>query len=121
MPGQWTHEWRPVQFTLVVDDFGVKYVGEEHAMHLKTALEADYTVTTKWEGKRYIGIKFGLGLQETTGPSVNAKLCDKDLEAVQTRIETETGCTLPCSPHQIWRQETIRNTSINGATTGQER
>ena len=23
-PGLWTHEWRPVCFTLVVDDFGVK-------------------------------------------------------------------------------------------------
>ena len=23
VPGLWTHEWRPIQFTLVVDDFGV--------------------------------------------------------------------------------------------------
>ncbi len=30
-PGLWTHEWHPIAFTLVVDDFGVKYVGEEHA------------------------------------------------------------------------------------------
>ena len=28
VPGLWNHEWRPVQFTLVVDDFGVKYLGE---------------------------------------------------------------------------------------------
>ena len=28
-PGFWTHEWRPICFTLVVDDFGVRYVGEE--------------------------------------------------------------------------------------------
>ena len=27
VPGLWKHEWRPVQFTLVVDNFGVKYVG----------------------------------------------------------------------------------------------
>ena len=25
-PGLWTHEWRPICFLLVVDDFGVKYV-----------------------------------------------------------------------------------------------
>ena len=25
-PGLWKHKWRPIQFTLVVDDFGVKYV-----------------------------------------------------------------------------------------------
>jgi hypothetical protein len=56
VPGLWTHDWRPVQFTLVVDDFGVKYVGEEHALHLKQTLTADYAVTTEWDGKRYIGI-----------------------------------------------------------------
>lgn len=56
VPGLWSHKWRPVQFTLVVDDFGVKYVGEEHAKHLKDTLEENYTVTTEWDGKRYIGI-----------------------------------------------------------------
>ena len=47
MPGLWKHEWRPVQFTLVVDDFGMKYVGKGHALHLKQTLEKDYTVTTE--------------------------------------------------------------------------
>jgi hypothetical protein len=56
VPGLWQHKWRPVQFTLVVDDFGVKYVGEEHALHLKQTLEENYTVTTEWDGRRYIGI-----------------------------------------------------------------
>ena len=56
MPELWKHDWQPVQFTLVVDDFGLKYVGEEHAKHLKAALEEQYTVTTEWNGKRYVGI-----------------------------------------------------------------
>ena len=56
VPGLWKHEWRPIQFTLVVDDFGVKYVGKEHALHLKSTLEDNYGVTTEWDGKRYIGI-----------------------------------------------------------------
>jgi hypothetical protein len=33
-PGLWKHEWRPVWFSLVVDNFGVKYIGKEHAQHL---------------------------------------------------------------------------------------
>ena len=33
-PGLWTHEWQPICFTLVVDNFGLKYVGMEHADHL---------------------------------------------------------------------------------------
>ena len=28
------HENRPIWFTLTVDDFGVKYIGKEHARHL---------------------------------------------------------------------------------------
>ena len=32
------HGWRPISFLLIVDDFGVKYVGEEHANHLLSVL-----------------------------------------------------------------------------------
>ena len=39
-----------------MDDFGVKYEGEEHALHLKKTLEENYKVTTDWTGGRYIGI-----------------------------------------------------------------
>ena len=56
VPGFFTHNWRPLQFTLVVDNFGVKYVGKEHATHLKNTIEENYTVTTEWNGRRYIGI-----------------------------------------------------------------
>jgi len=30
-PGLCKHETRPIWFTLTVDDFGVKYIGKEHA------------------------------------------------------------------------------------------
>jgi hypothetical protein len=30
-PGLWKHTWRPIQFALVVDDFGVEYAKKEHA------------------------------------------------------------------------------------------
>jgi hypothetical protein len=33
----WTHDTRPISFSLVVDDFGVKYVGREHDQHLMAA------------------------------------------------------------------------------------
>ena len=33
-PGLWQQDTRPISFSLVVDDFGVKYVGEENAQHL---------------------------------------------------------------------------------------
>ena len=55
-PGFWTHEWRPISFTLVVDDFGVKYVGEEHAEHLLSVINEHYRCKAEWPGNRYLGM-----------------------------------------------------------------
>ena len=44
----WKHNSQPISFTLVADNFGVKYSGKEHALHLKTALETKNKVTTDW-------------------------------------------------------------------------
>jgi hypothetical protein len=55
-PGFWKHAWRPISFTLVVDDFGIKYVGKEHAEHLISVLKQDYEIDTDWEGTRYLGL-----------------------------------------------------------------
>jgi hypothetical protein len=58
VPGLWTHETRPISFTLVVDDFGVKYTGKEHAMHLISILKQHYEISEDWTGSKYIGITF---------------------------------------------------------------
>jgi hypothetical protein len=55
-PGLWRHESRPITFSLVVDDFGVRYVGDQHAHHLITALEHLYTVSSNWTGSLYCGL-----------------------------------------------------------------
>jgi hypothetical protein len=36
--GLWIHDTRPISFSLVVDDFGVKYIGREHAEHLMACI-----------------------------------------------------------------------------------
>ena len=55
-PGPWRKKHRPVTFSLVVDNFRVKYEGRENAQHLISALEDVYKVTTDWDGELYIGI-----------------------------------------------------------------
>ena len=56
-PGLWHHQWRPIAFCLVVDDFGVKYVGREHADHLIQCLRNHYKeIDIDWTGKRFCGI-----------------------------------------------------------------
>ena len=42
----WKHDWKKIQFTLVVENLGLRYVGEKHAFHLKQTLEENYKATT---------------------------------------------------------------------------
>jgi hypothetical protein len=48
--GLWTHDTRPISFSLVVDDFGVKCVGREHAEHLMTCMKKKYNISSDWNG-----------------------------------------------------------------------
>jgi hypothetical protein len=38
-PGIWTHSTRDITFSLVVDDFGIKYTNRDDAIHLLAAHE----------------------------------------------------------------------------------
>eukprot|EP00956_Cyclotella_meneghiniana_P023402 scaffold45578_cov41-Cyclotella_meneghiniana.AAC.1 len=55
-PGLWRHKWRPIMFTLIVDDFGVEYVGKEHADHLRDTIKEFYDLTENWDGDLYARI-----------------------------------------------------------------
>ena len=52
-PGLWRHKWGPIQFYLIVDDFGVDYVGKQHSDNLATILENYHNFTEDWEGKTF--------------------------------------------------------------------
>jgi hypothetical protein len=56
IPGLWTHTTRPILFSLVVDDFAVKYTRREDAEHLMEAIKKDYTATEDWTGTKYLGL-----------------------------------------------------------------
>jgi hypothetical protein len=55
-PGLWLHKTRPISFTLVVDDFAVKYVGKQHAENLRNALLRTYELTTDCTATVYSGM-----------------------------------------------------------------
>ena len=50
------HKTRPVWFTRVVDHFGIKYIGRQHAEHLIGVLKEFYEVKVDWDGSLYCGI-----------------------------------------------------------------
>jgi len=49
------HVSRPIMFTLVVDDFGIKSHGQEHLDHLLNTLRTIYTIKTG-DGTKYLGL-----------------------------------------------------------------
>jgi hypothetical protein len=55
-PGLWLHKTRPIAFSLVVDDFAVKYVRKQHADHLRNALLKTYELATDWAATVYSGM-----------------------------------------------------------------
>ncbi len=56
-PGLWKRKTRPILFTLVVDNFGLKYVGKEHVDHLIWCIKQKYELAKDWMGDLYWGIK----------------------------------------------------------------
>ena len=55
-PGLWKHDTCDTMFTLVVDNFSIKYTPLDNAHHLLDALKTNYTISEDWEAHLYIGI-----------------------------------------------------------------
>ena len=82
-------------FTLVVDDFGAEYVGEEHANHLITTLKQHYEIITDWSGNKFLGIDLDWDYTKRT-----ARLTmDGYIEKVLQRFQHPTPTKPTNSPH----------------------
>ena len=98
VPGLWKHCTRPIQFTLVVDDFGVKYIQQEDVDHLKSVLEQDYTVTTDWAGTRYIGITLDWDYNRRRVHLSMPNYVKKALKLFGHIVRKEQHAPHPCAP-----------------------
>jgi hypothetical protein len=67
-PGLWLHKTPPISFTLVVDYFAGKYVGKQHAEHLRKTFLRTYELTTNWTSTVYSGM--------TLKRDYNKRICD---------------------------------------------
>ena len=57
VPGLWKDKTRKIQFVLVVDNFGMKYIQKQDLDHLINSLEKYYDVALDLEGKEYVKIE----------------------------------------------------------------
>ena len=62
-PGLWRHKWRPLQFYLIVDDFGVEYVGVEYV----GVEHFDYLLNLL---KKFHGVQFNMAGNKLAGISI---------------------------------------------------
>eukprot|EP00956_Cyclotella_meneghiniana_P005705 scaffold7330_cov24-Cyclotella_meneghiniana.AAC.1 len=97
-PGLWKHISRPVSFTLVVDDFGIKYVGKEHAEHLLNALKEHYTLDIDWEGKLYCGISLDWDYERKTVDISMPGYIKKLLQRFQHELRKAQHSPYKCAP-----------------------
>jgi hypothetical protein len=55
--GLWKHETRPVWFSLLVDDFGIKNIGRDNVEHLMASIKNNYDISSNRTGSAYCGLK----------------------------------------------------------------
>ncbi len=55
-PGLWRHESWPLTFTLVVDNFGIKFVNIADVDHLISSIKKTCTLMEDWTGNLYCSI-----------------------------------------------------------------
>jgi hypothetical protein len=89
-PGQWLHKMRPIAFSLIVDDFAVKYAGKQHADHLRDALLRRYELTTEWEEKVYYDMSFKWYYKNIT--------CDMSMPSYVTNVLSKFQHETPKHP-----------------------
>jgi len=73
-PAVWKHESRAVTLTLVVDDFGVKYVRKQQVQHLTDTLKTLHKITVDSSGKNLFRVNIRIGLRHRTHNKIQARV-----------------------------------------------
>ena len=84
----------PSNFFLIVDDFGIKYVGKRHALNLLKILEQHYEITANWEGKKFVGIDLEWDYTEQH----SNRTCCISMNGYIDKLLIKYGHPRPCKP-----------------------
>ena len=93
-PGLWRHKWCPIQFSLIVDDLGIEYVGKQHALHRLKILEQHYRITADWEGKKFAEID----LEWNYTDQKFKRTCRISMNGYIDKLLIKYGHPRPCKP-----------------------
>ncbi len=87
---------RPISFALCVDNFGIKYVGQEHAKHLASVLNEHYKCKLEWEGQQYPGMDIDWDYALSTSPCLNMYPKPKHSRNFKTHLRASRN--ISCTP-----------------------
>jgi hypothetical protein len=105
-PPLWLHKTWPISFTLVVNDFAVKYIGKQHAEHLQNALLRTYELTTDWAATVYSGVTLKWDYEKRT--------CDISMPGYVSNILSKFQHDVPKHPQHT---PSLYVTPVYGAKT----
>lgn len=103
VPCLFTHNKRNIMFTLVVDDFGIKYFNKADAEHLYTTLTKLYPVKTDYNATTYLG--FHIAFDDTAHtvslsmPGYVDKLLERHADIIPSRTRSTPEDYIPINYH----------------------
>jgi hypothetical protein len=90
----WKHDTRPISFSLEVDDFGVKYVGREHAEHLMECIKKNYNISSDWKGSAYCSLTLERDYKKWNSRLIHAGIHQSSITQIPTCCpNTPRTCT----------------------------
>jgi hypothetical protein len=105
-PTSWNFT-RPITFSLVVDDFGIKYAGKEHADHLINCLKEKYKLTEDWVGNFVLRHIAPVGLCSANAQHCYAGVYKKTIIEIQAHHATSATLPVLTGAKKIRRRSTI--------------
>jgi hypothetical protein len=100
--GLWTHDTRPISFSVVVDNFGVKCVGRGHAEHLMTCIKKNNSISSDWNGTACCGLTLDWDYKDRT---VDLSMPEYIKAALQYKYQHPAPALPEHSPH-TWNPTT---------------
>ena len=96
-PGLWIHHAKPIQFTLAVDNFCIKYGNKQDAQDIINALEKIYeAVSVDSDGELFCSIKLEWNYQNRTVdlsmPGYITKLPQRFLHPIPRKPDHQLHC-----------------------------
>jgi hypothetical protein len=121
-PGLWHHALRPLTFTLVIDNYEVKFANKDDVNHLISSISTMHKLTKDWTNNLYCGITLEWDYVTRTVDISMPGYIKKKLQKYEHVIDNKRQ-TCPSHPSQrnlAWSNERPSHPTAPHASTQRE-